>query len=64
MNTTTKAVLVLVGAAAAGATLGYRGTKRTVLKRCKKKVVTECKQVPLIGTDEFCNSTAEEICQA
>lgn len=64
MKTNTKVILSFGGAVLLGGVLGFRGTKRTVLKRCRSRVKGECRKVPLIGTEEFCDEIASDICKA
>lgn len=63
MTRNVKVGLGIASATAFAMFVGYRSTKKTVLRRCRKKVVKSCKTVPLLS-DEFCTNTAEEICQA
>lgn len=56
--------LTVAGVSVLAALAAYTTTKKKVLKRCRKKVKTSCKKIPLIGTDEYCTETAADICKA
>lgn len=55
-----KAIMFLAAVGAVGF-LTYKGTKRTVTKRCRTVVKRECMKIPVFG-EKWCTERAEEIC--